>query len=59
MRPSLVMSFQVLEFHLENVPGKKNSLVPRPFSPPVFDRLQYAKTDGGRPRRTSHVRDIR
>jgi len=22
------------------------SLVPRPFTPPVFDRLQYAKTDG-------------
>ena len=22
------------------------SLVPRPFPPPVFDRLQYAKTEG-------------
>ena len=22
------------------------SLVPRPFLPPVFDRLQYAKTEG-------------
>jgi len=23
------------------------SLVPRPFPPPVFDRLQYANTGGG------------
>ena len=23
-----------------------SSLVPRPFSPPVFDRLQYAKMEG-------------
>ena len=23
------------------------SLIPRPFPPPVFDRLQYAKTEGG------------
>jgi len=23
-----------------------SSLVPRPFPPPVFDRLQYANTDG-------------
>jgi len=23
-----------------------SSLVPRPSTPPVFDRLQYAKTDG-------------
>ena len=25
------------------VPGEPGSLVPRPFPPPVFDRLQYAK----------------
>ena len=31
------------------------SLVPRPFPPPVFDCLQYAKA-GGRPERFSHVR---
>jgi len=24
----------------------KVSLVPRPFPPPVFDRLQYANTEG-------------
>ena len=23
-----------------------HSLVPRPFPPPVFDRIQYAKTEG-------------
>ena len=27
------------------------SLVPRPFPPPVFDCLQYAKKEGGRPRK--------
>jgi len=33
--------------------GKRNatntSLVPRPSTPPVFDRLQYAKTEGEGP----------
>ena len=24
----------------------EDSLVPRPFPPPVFDRLQYANTEG-------------
>ena len=24
----------------------QNSLVPRPFPPPVFDRILYAKTEG-------------
>ena len=28
-------------------------LVPRPFPPPVFDHLQYAKTEGGRPGRVT------
>jgi len=32
------------------------SLIPRPFPPPVFDRLQYANTEGGRPERSRHVR---
>ena len=36
-----------------------SSLVPRPFPPPVFDPLQYAKLVGGRPGRKSHVRDVR
>ena len=36
------------------------SLIPRLFLPPVYDRLQYAKTEGGgRPGRRSHVYDIR
>ena len=25
---------------------RQSSLVPRPFPPPVFDRLQYANTEG-------------
>ena len=29
------------------------------FLPPVFDRLQYAKTEGGWPGRKSHVCDVR
>ena len=27
-------------------PGPPPSLVPRPFPPPVFDRILYAKTEG-------------
>ena len=27
--------------------GSGHSLVPRPFPPPVFDRILYAKTEGG------------
>ena len=35
---------------IENLGSQRQdfcSLVPRPFPPPVFDRLQYAKTEGG------------
>ena len=28
------------------IEGLRSSLVPRPFPPPVFDRLQYAKMEG-------------
>ena len=35
------------------------SLVPRLFLPPVFNRLQYVKTEGGRPGRFSHMCDVR
>ena len=31
------------------------SLVPRPSTPPVFDRLQYAKNGGRRPGKFHHV----
>ena len=34
------------------------SLVPGPSHHPVFDRLQYAKTEGGRPGLFCHVNDI-
>jgi len=27
-------------------PLEMHSLIPRPFPPPVFDRLQYANTEG-------------
>jgi len=33
----------------------KSSLVPRPFPPPVFDRLTVCKYGGGRPGRSRHV----
>ena len=33
------------------------SLIPRPFLPPTFDHLQYAKIE--RPERFSHMHDIR
>ena len=35
--------------HLASHPGAKegeSSLVPRPSTPPAFDRIQYAKTEG-------------
>ena len=33
--------------HLQTViEGLRSSLVPRPFPPPVFDHLQYAKMEG-------------
>ena len=39
---------------LNHVMYFNDSLIPRPFPPPVFDRFQY-KNGGGRPGRKSHV----
>ena len=35
-----------------------NSLIPRPSHCPVFDHLQFAKTEGGRPGPFYHVTDV-
>jgi len=42
--------------HHTGLHGEMNSLIPRPFPPPVFDRLQDVYMEGGRPRRFRHVR---
>ena len=43
----ITVSFSArLGMRLQRSPILKISLVPRPFPPPVFDRLQYAKTEG-------------
>ena len=35
-----------------------NNLIPRPSHCPVFDHLQFAKTEGGRPGPFYHVTDV-
>ena len=35
-----------LELELSGLVYINSSLVPRPFPPPVFDRILYAKTEG-------------
>ena len=47
---------EVNEANIQWSPGMLFSLVPRPFPPPVFDRLQYCKrsnTGGGNGRTVS------
>ena len=43
----------------ECMTGKFPSLVSRPFQPPVFDRILYAKTEGGAGRVTCVTSDRR
>ena len=45
-RRSALLGHHILYFRTLRASDRRFSLLPRPFPPPVFDRLQYAKTEG-------------
>ena len=54
--PRSITNNQVHSITSNQVGG--SSLIPRPFHCPVFDNLQYAKTEGGALGAFDHVSDV-